>query len=181
MTLPLMASSQAVRDSLEIAVLRVAATRPQRADSVTVVLTPVAGTFWCDKLALADCVRSKYFRMTGTDTVGLGDAAREAAVDLAARSDSLSTEIGRRVSARLSSSAKSAQSGAPDRCSAHGELALTRVGFDASKTVAVVAYRITVGPGPYPGCGWINTGGMVLRRNAQNSWEIVGGLPGIIT
>ncbi|HKS06485.1 MAG TPA: hypothetical protein VJR92_09255 [Gemmatimonadaceae bacterium] len=104
-----------------------------------------------------------------------------AAADFQLRRDS-TTGTARALAERLKSFAPTApRPGNEDRCRLRRELALTRVGFDPSLQVAFVTYYLTVGPGPYPGCGYVQTGAYFLRRTASGEWDLVAALPGIIT
>jgi hypothetical protein len=69
----------------------------------------------------------------------------------------------------------------PDRCRRNPTIHVTRVGFDSLRTVAVVGYYVSVGAGPYPGCGYINTGGFVFQRGRNGRWRPIGALPGMFT
>jgi hypothetical protein len=68
-----------------------------------------------------------------------------------------------------------------DRCSGRPSMSITRVGFDASLTHAVVAYVYAAGAGAFPGCGYAGGRTYLLQRNANDEWRIVRTLSNWIT
>lgn len=60
--------------------------------------------------------------------------------------------------------------GAEARCWPMPTVSLSRVGFNADGTRAVMSYSESTGPGPYPGCGYYSKKLLLLRRAEQGEW-----------
>lgn len=60
-------------------------------------------------------------------------------------------------------------------------LALTRVGFSADSTVAVIGITSGMGPGPYPGCGYLTGFTYLLHRTPEGGWRFGRAVGGFIT
>lgn len=68
-----------------------------------------------------------------------------------------------------------------ERCSASPRMEVSRAGFDSKRSVAIVRYRVTVGLGPYPGCGYIIEGGHIFARQRDGRWKHIAQLAGMMT
>lgn len=66
-------------------------------------------------------------------------------------------------------------------CRSRRTLLLSRVGFSADGTLAVVSVGGAVGAGPYPGCGYAWSDTVLMRRSADGTWRTVRMLGGFIT
>ncbi|HET7584741.1 MAG TPA: hypothetical protein VFK13_07535 [Gemmatimonadaceae bacterium] len=66
-----------------------------------------------------------------------------------------------------------APAGADTTCWPIPTVTLSRVGLGPDRTTAVVSYDMTVGPGPYPGCGYSAGALLLLRKDSDGSWHIV--------
>lgn len=60
--------------------------------------------------------------------------------------------------------------GAEARCWPMPTASLSRVGFNADSTHAVMTYSESTGPGPFPGCGYFSGKLLLLRRTEQGEW-----------
>jgi hypothetical protein len=60
--------------------------------------------------------------------------------------------------------------GAEAQCWAMPTASLSRVGFNADSTRAVMSYSESSGPGPFPGCGYVGEKLLLLRRTEQGDW-----------
>jgi len=57
-----------------------------------------------------------------------------------------------------------------ESCTTIPRVTLSRVGFNTDTTKAVISFRVTVGTGPYPGCGFMYGGLLFLARKPGRAW-----------
>lgn len=59
------------------------------------------------------------------------------------------------------------------RCFTTPVTTLSRIGFSRDSSYAVVSIETVVGPGPYPGCGYVTEDVLALHRTASGRWAVI--------